>query len=245
MAIVPAEVAPRPKKAKGLDNLVVQHRLCIGSFAVPTVEIDGKRFAKLTSTDNVWLLRAVGIKTLHDLPDDNVLTRIKMLLADVRGKPSRFTRRVDKSGAVLAEHVTLNIDGHDICVGNVKWPVHIEATVDSLTWLLTQMRDDASRCRDVGEVANQEGANEPNSPLTTSSAPSTAATPSDVGVDLGLPADVSWWPSRRTFRAKCQATGSIATFRVPKSKDLEMYREKAIHFAEHGAHLVDDCDGPQ
>ena len=233
-----SEPVATKRTRNSVDPLDVREHLCIGMHAVPTVEIDGKLFAKINTVDNGWLFRAYGIARMQDLPADNVLTLIKMELASTRGKPSKFTRKVDKTGAPMPEHITVTMDGQDICLANITWPVHIEATVAIFQWLTARLKEDIARTKVEPRGQDSPGPASPASTLGSSASSSTAAFPA---VTDGLPEGVTWWPSRRTFRAKCSETKKVMQFRVPKGKDsseasrlFEECREKAVFFRSTG-----------
>ena len=69
-----------------------------------------------------WLQRVLGFR-----PGCATLSRIASGIDKRRGKPQRRTRTVDHTGVPKAA-LTIDLDGFNLDVANIKWPVHVLAT---------------------------------------------------------------------------------------------------------------------
>jgi hypothetical protein len=241
-------------------------RLCVGDTAVPTLEFDGHNFCKVATSANIlWLLRPLGLKQLSQLPTDNTLTVIKNTMASLRGKKGKFTVRVDAGGQPQAPTVDIVVAGKTITVRNILQPLFIDASPDTIHWLLASLKTD------IENNPPNTGVDSPNSKASASNTMSIADS-SVVGDDdadtagsdceLGamssavqdLPDGVKWYPSRHSFKSTFATTKTQCLFRVRKSmqKDTEsslaeilVQRRRACSFVESGAIIENPLDPEQ
>jgi hypothetical protein len=226
--------------------LVVHHyhlprRLCVGDTAVPTFEFDGHNFFKVASTANMtWLLRPLGLTKLIQLPTHNTLTLVKNTMVSLRGKKGKFTVRVDSGGQPQAPTVDIVVSGKTITVRNILQPLFIDASPDTIQWLMAVLKTDIENNPPTNTAFDS-----PNSKATTSTtmsiADSSAAGDDDddnAGSDgesgamssavQDLPDGVKWCPSRHSFKGTFPTAKHPCMFRIRKS----MQKDTASSLAE-------------
>lgn len=247
-----------------VHHLYVPRRLCVGDTAVPTSEHDGYNFFKIAVTaNNMWLLRPLGVKKLCQLPTKNTLTVIKDTIASLRGKKGKYTNRVDAGGQPQAPTLDIVVAGKTITVRNVIQPLFIEASSDTVMWLLSSLKTDIEN-----NPSKNAGFDSPDSKASASTTMSIADS-SVVGDDdtdnagsdcepgamssavQDLPDGVKWCPSRHSFKGTFADAKQGCLFRVRKSmqKDTEsslaeilVQRRRVCCFVESGVVIESPTD---
>ena len=91
--------------------------------------------------------KALGLECWSQLPRNNVLKEICDYLESLRGKATRKCKRVNGDGdvqdIVMDCKIRLPQDrATPVRVLNETWPVHLEAIVENVTWILSELHTD-------------------------------------------------------------------------------------------------------
>ena len=130
-------------------------QFCVGDIPVPTYKHDrdeeqllikvvcGNRHKATMS----WLTRGLGIDSLADLPDDNVLKMMRVAIEASRGKCTSMATKVDQEGNAQATTLTTIIGGHEITVANTLWPIQFVCSAAAVVWLGSSLHEDLKRAQ--------------------------------------------------------------------------------------------------
>lgn len=65
--------------------------------------------------------------------------------------------KVDATGQVMEDHIVIKVRDRDVGVRNITRPVFLEATVENLTWVITELQADLARDGEGGpQVAGDQ-----------------------------------------------------------------------------------------
>ena len=236
-------------------------RLCVGDRPIPTFQVDGKGFARITTRAR-WLIDALHVS--HKVGLDMQLptiVRLRNALADAKGKRLRGAWLADKSGNPLGGSIDVDINGHTVEVCTHGTQPAIVATDESVTWLLESLRDDLASdspppedpaaIADCSEVAAADSASEDGDGDLEA-----VSLSADEIADLKAKG-ISYYPSRSSFVVKeTLRPTSIAlpqefrcrrvrvSKRGPVSADdavlseMVVQQDRALHFRETGVKIV-------
>jgi hypothetical protein len=93
------------------------------------------------------LTRGLGIDSLADLPDDNVLKRMRVAIEASRGKRTSMVTKVDQEGNAQATALTTIVGGHEITVANSLWPIQFVCSTADVVWLVSSSHEDLKRAQ--------------------------------------------------------------------------------------------------
>ena len=238
----------------GRSPPVVKRRLCIDDTVVHevTFEDHDTMFVPLTfslASGGRWLTKAIGIKSLLDLPHDNVITAISTALRNSRGKKTTTLTKVDAKGKPQPDTMTVVVRGMELKIHNDLKVIHMESTVGNLEWLMRELLKDLGDnaitdtgvqvCADAGDIAGCDDVQVP---------PGSDDGDDDVDHDTlsGLTATergshIFWVAPKHAFIVKRPGSKEKKTFTVPrKSRSgtvIELTREqrdRAFHYLVHG-----------
>ncbi len=124
------------------------NRFCVGDFAVPLCdheEFPDERFVRIATRGkdkSFWLFKGLGIESLAELPENNLLKRMRDSLEASRGKRTKMMSKVDLDQHAQANKVTIEVDGYQVDVINTLWPIQFSFSEEKVAWLMKGLHAD-------------------------------------------------------------------------------------------------------
>ena len=244
-----------PRKRKQLPDELppMKTRFCVGEIAVPTFEdadYEGETFVSITKK-SAWLIKALGIDSLAELPEGNLLQRMRFAIEALRGKHTKMMAKVDAQGNAQGNKISISVDGRDVEVLNSKWPIQFRFSPENISWVMQGLLVDLKQIGTTHDSpaslasAYGEGCSEPDAGEEHLSDGAFKAAVAQMD-NNDLPKGCSWSSAKRAYLAGTKERKRM-TFRaraaeLKKSGDeivaeLKMQRRRAEHYLQTGEML--------